>query len=80
MSGLSLRAGLGAGASASTGSHGLSPVPSGASSTGPSTAAAAAYGPVTGGNANPATAAIGACSAGVLAALLLAFLWWSLPR
>lgn len=80
MSGLNLRAGLGAGASASSGSRGLSPVPAGASSTGPSTAAAAAYGPVTGGDGNPSTAAIGACSAGVLAALLLAYLWWSLPR
>ena len=43
-------------------------------------AAAAAYGPVTGGATGPRTAAIGAGSAGLLAAALLLYLWWSLPR
>ena len=78
MAGLNLRGGAGFGAQASTG--GLYPVPAGASSTGPSTAAAAAYGPVTGGATGPKTAALGAGTAGLLAAALLLYLWWSLPR
>ena len=78
MAGLNLRGGGAFGASASTG--GLYPVPAGASSTGPSTAAAAAYGPVTGASAGPRTAAYGAGATGILAALLLAYLWWTLPR
>ena len=80
MPGLNLRGDAGFGATASSGGGGLFPVPSGASSTGPSTAAAAAYGPVTGGATGPRTAAIGAGSEGVLAAVLLLYLWWSLPR
>lgn len=78
MAGLNLRAGAGFGGTAGTG--GLYPVASGASTTGPSTAAAAAYGPVTGAAPGPRTAAVGAGTAGVLSALLLLWLWWSLPR
>jgi hypothetical protein len=78
VAGLNLRGGLGAGASLNTG--GLYPVPAGASSTGPATAAAAAYGPVTGGYAGRSTAALGAGAGGFLAAALLLYIWWSLPR
>lgn len=80
MAGLNLRGGAGFGATASNGAGGLYPVPAGASPSGPSTAAAAAYGPVTGGATGPRTAAIGAGTAGLLAAALLLYLWWSLPR
>jgi|BogFormECP12_OM2_1039638.scaffolds.fasta_scaffold19141_5 hypothetical protein len=79
MPGLNLRGGAGFGAAASSGG-GLYPIPAGASSTGPSTAAAAAYGPVTGAATGPRTAAVGAGCAGLLAAALLLYLWWSLPR
>jgi hypothetical protein len=78
MAGLNLRGGAGFGATADTG--GLYPVPAAASATGPSSAAAAAYGPVTGGVTGPNTAAVGAGTAGIIAALLLLYLWWSLPR
>lgn len=78
MPGLNLRGGAGLGVSA--GGGGLYPVPAAASSTGPSTAAAAAYGPVIGAAPGPRTAAIGAGVSGLLAAGLLLYLWWSLPR
>jgi hypothetical protein len=78
VAGLNLRAGLGAHASAGAG--GLYPVPAPASPSAPSSATVAAYGPVLGGATGPRTAAIGAGASGIVAALLLAYIWWSLPR
>jgi hypothetical protein len=76
MTGLNLRASLGARA----GGSGLYPVPSTPSASAPSTAAVAAYGPLGGPAAGPRTAALGAGASGVIAALLMLYIWWSLPR
>jgi hypothetical protein len=78
VAGLNLRAGLGAGASASTGG-GLMPVPA-QTPTGPRASTAAAYG--LGGGIAPGarTAALGGGLAGAVSALLLLWLWYSLPR
>lgn len=74
MAGLSLRAGLGAG---TIGDAGLTPVPA-QGPTGPraSTAPAFGYQPSSG----PRTAFWGCSAVSAGAMLLLAFLWWSLPR
>lgn len=79
MAGMSLRTSLSAGAAASSGG-GLTPVPAGASPSSAAGSTAAAYGLGAGADSGPRTAAYGATGAGVLAAALLAFLWWSLPR
>jgi hypothetical protein len=76
MPGLSLRGS----AAAHAGLGGLYPVPATATPSAPSTAAVAAYGPLSGVEYGPRTAAIGAGTAGVVAALLLLYIWWSLPR
>jgi len=76
MAGLSLRAGAGVGASSP-----LLPVPAG-QPTGPAggSATSAAFGIGVSGAAGARTAAIGAGLAGAGAALILLWLWWSLPR
>lgn len=76
MAGMSLRAAVGARA----GGGGLYPVPATAAASAPSTAAVAAYGPLAGTSAGPRTAAVGAGCSGVIAAALMIYIWYSLPR
>lgn len=76
MAGLNLRASVGARA----GGAGLYPVPATPSAQAPSTAAVAAYGPLAGPASGPRTAAYGASLAGIIAAGLMLYIWWSLPR
>lgn len=75
MPGLSLRAGAGMNGT------GVMPVPAG-QATGPrgGTSTTAAFGMGVGADVGGATAAYGAGIAGTAAALLLLWLWWSLPR
>lgn len=76
MPGLSLRAGA-----SSFGGSPTMPVPAG-QPTGPAggSSTAAAFGIGTSGAPGAKTAAIGAGLAGTAAALILLWLWWSLPR
>lgn len=76
MAGLNLRAGVGA----SAGAGGLYPVPATASPQAPSTAAVAAWGPLAGTQGGPRTAALGVTGSGLLAAAIMLYIWWSLPR
>jgi hypothetical protein len=76
MAGMSLRASVGARA----GGSGLYPVPATPSASAPSTAAVAAYGPMGGPQGGARTAALGAGCSGVIAAILMVYIWWSLPR
>lgn len=76
MPGLSLRAGAG-----SFGGNPTVPVPAG-QPTGPAggSSTSAAFGIGTAGAAGGRTAALGAGITGTAAALILLWLWWSLPR
>jgi len=76
MAGMQLRAAVGARA----GGAGLYPVPATAAASAPSTAAVAAYGPLAGTGAGPRTAAVGAGCSGIIAAVIMLYIWWSLPR
>lgn len=78
MPGLNLRAGLGAGMNAST-NGGLTPMPA-QTPTGPRQSTAPAFGYTAGAAAGPRTGAIGGCAVAAISALLLTWLWWSLPR
>lgn len=78
MAGLSLRAGLGAGAGAPSGGS-LTPVP-GQQATGPRSSTAAAWGIGAGQGTASMTPMVGTVGGAAIATLLLLWLWWSLPR
>ena len=80
MAGLSLNMGLGSSVFGQGYNGAATPAAANASAQGPTTIGQKAFGVVTGNQGCPRTSGYALMGGGVIALVLLGFIWWSLPR